>query len=182
VSHIEREKDYGTVLMRQENANLNISDDNNEIDNSFGMNNDNNISESAANFREMKTRKTMDASKILQLKSLKNSKQNLNLSRNDSKKDKKKSYGFKAKSIEKNIDKYPVEDSNKYLIKEINRPYTDPLTIQQDMIPQNLRGKKYYMNYMNNIIDKDLKVKDQFKVDHWKGEVLGKQIKYIHVL
>ena len=179
VSHIEREKDYGTVLMRQENANLNISDDNNEIDNSFIMNNDNNISESVANFRAIKTRKTMDASKILQLNSLKNSKQNLNLSRSDSKKDKKKSYGFKAKSIEKNIDKYPVEDSNKYLIKEINRPYTDPLTIKQESITDNLRGTKYYMNYLYNIFDKDLKVKDTFRVDQWANQILGKKENFI---
>ena len=176
VSHIEREKDYGTVLMRQENANLNVSNnENNEEDDSFAANNENNISESAFNIREMKTRKTMDASKIYQI----NSKQSLNLSKNESKKDEKKSYGFKAKSIEKNINKYPVEDSNKYLIKEINRPYTDPLTIKQESITDNLRGKKYYMNYLYNILDKDLKVKDTFRVDKWANEILGKKENFI---
>ena len=176
VSHIEREKDYGTILMRQENANLNVSNnENNEEDDSFAANNENNISESAFNIREMKTRKTMDASKIYQIYS----KQSLNLSKNESKKDEKKSYGFKAKSIEKNINKYPVEDSNKYLIKEINRPYTDPLTIKQESITDNLRGKKYYMNYLYNILDKDLKVKDTFRVDKWANEILGKKENFI---
>ena len=87
----------------------------------------------------------------------------------------KNNYIFKAKSIEKNVDKYPVEDSNKFLIKEVNRPYTDPLTIKQESITDNLRGKKYYLNYLFNIIDKDLKVKDTFKVDHWANEILAKK-------
>ena len=179
VSHVEREKDYRAILMGQENANLNIGDENNDLEDSFEKNNDYNISESVFNFREMKTKKTMDASKIMQLNSFKNSKQDLNPSKKETKKDEKKSYGFKAKSIEKNIDKYPVEDSNKYLIKEINRPYTDPLTIKQESITDNLRGKKYYMNYLYNILDKDLKVKDTFRVDQWANQILGKKEKYI---
>ena len=84
-------------------------------------------------------------------------------------------YIFKAKSIEKNIDKYPKENSNDFLVKEENKPYTDPLTIQQESIPDNLRGKKYYMNYLYNILDKDLKVKDTFKIDHWVDEILCKK-------
>ena len=64
-------------------------------------------------------------------------------------------------------------------MKEENKPYTDPLTIQQEAIPDNLRGKKYYMNYLYNILDKDLKVKDTFKVDHWANEILGKKEKFI---
>ena len=79
---------------------------------------------------------------------------------------------FKAKSIEKNINKYPVENSNKYLIKEENKEYTDPLTVKQEHIPYNLRGTKYYMNYLFNIHDKDLKVIDNFKIDHWEDEIL----------
>ncbi len=89
-------------------------------------------------------------------------------------------YVYKTPSIEKNLYKYPELNSNELKVADQNKKYTDPLTIQQDMIPMNLRGKKYYMNYMNNIIDKDLKVKDKFKIDHWKGEVLGSQIKYIN--
>ena len=73
------------------------------------------------------------------------------------------------------MDKYPVEDSNKFLIKEVNRPYTDPLTIKQESITDNLRGRKYYMNYLYNIMDKDLKVKDTFKVDKWINEILAKK-------
>ena len=95
-------------------------------------------------------------------------------------KKKKDFYIFKAKSIEKNMDKYPKENSNEFLVKEENKPYTDPLTIKQESIPDNLRGKKYYMNYLYNILDKDLKVKDNFKVDHWANQILGKKIKTIY--
>ena len=80
---------------------------------------------------------------------------------------------FKAKSIEKNINKYPVENSNKYLVKEENKESTDPLTLEQERVLPYLRGKKYYMNYLNNILDKDLKVKDNYKIDHWEDEILG---------
>ena len=86
---------------------------------------------------------------------------------------------FKAKSIDKNKNKYPVEDSNKYLVKEENKRYTDPLTVKQELIPSNLRGTKYYMNYLYNIHDKDLKVKDNFKIDHWEDEILGNNNKII---
>ena len=95
-------------------------------------------------------------------------------------KKKKDYYIFKAKSIEKNNDKYPIENSNQLLVREENKPYTDPLTIKQESIPDNLRGKKYYMNYLYNILDKDLKVKDHFKVDRWANEILGKKIKNIY--
>ena len=80
---------------------------------------------------------------------------------------------FKAKSIEKNIIKYPQENSKRYQIREENKVYTDPLTVTQELISDNLRGKKYYLNYLYNISDKDLKVKDNFKIDHWEREILG---------
>ena len=84
------------------------------------------------------------------------------------------SFNFKAKSINKNINKYPTENSDKFLVKEENKQYTDPLTVKQELIPSYLRGKKYYMNYLNNIHDIDLKVLDNFKIGHWEKEVLGK--------
>ena len=84
---------------------------------------------------------------------------------------------FKAKSIEKNAIKYPKEDSKRYQIREENKVYTDPLTVTQELIPDNLRGKKYYLNYLYNIYDKDLKVKDNFKIDHWEKEILGNKEK-----
>ena len=87
-------------------------------------------------------------------------------------------YIFKAKSIEKNKDKYPKENTNDFLVREENKPYKDPLTVKQEGIPDNLRGKKYYLNYLFNISDKDLKVKDHFKVDHWSNEILGNKKKY----
>jgi hypothetical protein len=86
---------------------------------------------------------------------------------------------FKAKSIEKNIIKYPQENSKDFQIKEENKIYTDPLTVEQELIPDNLRGKKFYMNYLYNISDKDLKVRDNFKVDHWEKEILGRKEKNI---
>jgi len=90
-------------------------------------------------------------------------------------------YIFKAKSIEKNISKYPIENSNDFYVKEENKPYTDPLTLKQESIPDNLRGKKFYMNYLYNILDKDLKVKDTFDVKHWEKEIYGKKDKYFRV-
>ena len=86
---------------------------------------------------------------------------------------KKSIFIFKAKSIEKNIIKYPQENSKRFQIREENRVYTDPLTVTQELISDNLRGKKYYLNYLYNIADKDLKVKDNFKIDHWEKEILG---------
>ena len=87
-------------------------------------------------------------------------------------------YTSKAKSIEKNIIKYPVENSKDFLVKEENRPYSAPLTLVQEGIADNLRGKRFYMNYLYNILDKDLKVKDTFVVKHWEKEILGKKDKY----
>ena len=84
---------------------------------------------------------------------------------------------FKAKSIEKNIVKYPSENSKRFQIKEENKIYTDPLTVTQELIPDNLRGKKFYLNYLYNIADKDLKVKDNFNIDHWEKEILGNKEK-----
>ena len=97
--------------------------------------------------------------------------------------DSKKSgfYIFKAKSIEKNIVKYPVENSNDFFVREENKPYTDPLTIRQESIADNLRGKKFYMNYLYNILDKDLKVKDTFDVKHWEKEIYGRKDKYFRI-
>ncbi len=99
---------------------------------------------------------------------------------NDKNEDENKRYFYKSPSIEKNLYKFPMFNSEELKVPDENKRYTDPLTVQQDQISNNLRGKKYYMNYLNNIIDKDLKVKDNFKIDHWKGEILGKQIHYIH--
>ena len=106
------------------------------------------------------------------LKSIKKDSQN-KISLNPTIKDKKNNFIFKAKSIEKNISKYPVENSNKYVVKEENKESTDPLTVDQERILPFLRGKKYYMNYLNNIQDKDLKVKDNFNINHWEDDVLG---------
>ena len=86
---------------------------------------------------------------------------------------KNKSFYFKAKSIEKNIKKYPKEDSKKFIVYEENKKSKDLLTTEQELIPVNLRGKKYYMNYLHNIMDIDLKVKDNFKVNHWREEILN---------
>ena len=88
---------------------------------------------------------------------------------------KKENYLFKSYSPPKNELKIPTQNSLANEVMDENKKYTDPLTVQQDNIPHNLRGKKFYMNYLNNIMDKDLKVKDSFKVDHWVGDVQGKK-------
>ena len=89
------------------------------------------------------------------------------------KKNNDKVFYFKAKSIDKNIKKYPKENSKKYIVEEENKKSKELLTTEQELIPVNLRGKKYYMNYLYNIMDIDLCVKDNFKVNHWRDEVLN---------
>ena len=181
VSHIEREKNYGDILMKAE-VKLNLSESN---DINISAINANNISESVenVNLKNLKKRTTMDSSKNIQISDrqfgLNNTKNSFKLSNNNLKNEEKKGYLFKSKSIEKNLDKYPIENTNNFLIKEINRPYTDPLTIKQEIISYNLRGKKYYMNYLYNISDKDLKVKDKFRIDKWTNEILAKKEKFI---
>ena len=90
-------------------------------------------------------------------------------------------FSFKAKSIDKNNKKYPKEDSKKFIVYEENKESKDILTIEQELIPTNLRGKKYYMNYLFNIMDIDLKVKDNFKVNRWKDEVYGIKPRFFSV-
>ena len=79
---------------------------------------------------------------------------------------------FKSSSIDKNIMKYPQHDTNKLIVEERNKKNKDSLTPQQEQIGQNMRSKKYYMNYLYNIKEKDIQVKDTFRIDHWKKEIL----------
>ena len=88
-------------------------------------------------------------------------------------KSKENAFIFKAKSIDKNLKKYPKQDSKQFIVNEENREIKDLLTTEQELIPTNLRGKKYYMNYLYNIIDIDLKVKDNFNVNDWNDEIYG---------
>ena len=200
VSYLASEKNYENYLIGEEILEENMNDENN---NSFGIEITNEINQETPikgkKTYRLKETKTNDNSKgtrmtqqlttenLLNTKTMKNSEIGNNLNqvnnelttKNQIGKKKNDFYIFKAKSIEKNMDKYPKENSNDLLVKEENRPYTDPLTIQQESIPDNLRGKKYYMNYLYNILDKDLKVKDTFKVDHWVNEILGKKEKFI---
>ena len=203
VSHIASEKNYEGYLRGEEEMEQNInSKDNNENNENNETNNNISPIHEAKTFKskeiknlehEISHRKTVSKNFNLNIKTLKSeaaileelSQNNLNLDSNNNenrttnKKKKNAFYIFKAKSIEKNMNKYPKENSNDLSVKEQNKPYTDPLTIKQESIPDNLRGKKYYMNYLYNISDKDLKVKDTFKVDHWVNEILGKKEKYI---
>ena len=146
-------------------------------DNSKEVKNNNNLEKN-----QNKTNKTN--SKITKLNYFKKIKEKAKKAKEQKELDKKKTFNvgskkgsvfiFKAKSIEKNIIKYPQENSKDFQIREENRIYNDPLTVEQELIPDNLRGKKYYLNYLYNICDKDLKVKDSFKIDHWEREILGK--------
>ena len=81
---------------------------------------------------------------------------------------------YKSPSIEKNLHKYPLKDSEKLFVPEKNEKLTSTLTPQQELITDNWRSRKYYMNYLYNIKEKDLKVKDDFKMDIWKEDILGK--------
>ena len=88
-------------------------------------------------------------------------------------KSEKNVYFYKSKSIDKNIMKYPIQNSNDLIVEEVNKKMTTALTPQQEQISENWRSRKFYMNYLNNIKDKDLKVKDNFPIDHWKDDILG---------
>ena len=191
VSHIASEKNYEDYLKEEEELEENIFESQNNMnEREFKNKNEKyNIRETKTKLKEINT---FESKQTIKVKHMKTQVNNLNMSKtlknefgydngnlNDNNqtgiKKKNNFYIFKAKSIEKNLDKYPKENSKEFLVNEENKPYTDPLTIQQESIPDNLRGKKYYMNYLYNILDKDLKVKDTFKIDHWVDEILCKK-------
>ncbi|MCQ2815701.1 MAG: ion transporter [archaeon] len=80
---------------------------------------------------------------------------------------------FRSKSIDKSELKFTPPDTKELFVPEVNRKPNDILTPLQEEIPENLRTRRFYMNYMNNIIEKDIKVKDSFDIDTWKNEILG---------
>ena len=172
VSHVREERDYDEILEhKDEDFEVFNKKDNEEKNNNLTN-------------EEIKNSET----ERINLKTIQNNERKLcnienNENQDDHQKKGKKSgfYIFKAKSIEKNIVKYPIENSNDFFVREENKPYTDPLTIKQESIPDNLRGKKFYMNYLYNILDKDLKVKDTFDVKHWEKEIYGRKDKYFKV-
>ena len=176
VSHVREERDYDKILEhKDEDIEIFNKKENEENHNNF-------TNEEIKNFETER----------INLKTIQNNERKIssieyNENQGDDHQktgiDSKKSgfYIFKAKSIEKNIIKYPIENSNDFFVREENKPYTDPLTIKQESIPDNLRGKKFYMNYLYNILDKDLKVKDTFDVKHWEKEIYGRKDKYFKV-
>ena len=180
ISTIKADRDYDefleNIINNEDDESINNNNNNNINNNSINdeikNNNDINL-ESERNLLDNNTKNEIKEN----IKKLNNMNiEQLNNKHNNS--NSKRNYGFKAKSIEKNLIKYPVENSNDFLVKEENRPYSDPLTLKQEGISDNLRGKKFYMNYLYNIIDKDLKVKDNFKVGHWSKEIFGKKEKF----
>ena len=177
VSCVRVDKNYGIILE--------VSDDNVEVfnQNDEEKKDDNQIEEIKNLESERINLKTITNNEnnkvnISEFSDMNNLDNNENNQRSRGKNSKGGFYIFKAKSIEKNILKYPYENSNDFLVPEENKPYTDPLTIKQESIPENLRGKKFYMNYLYNILDKDLKVRDNFDVKHWEKEIYGKKEKY----
>lgn len=86
---------------------------------------------------------------------------------------------YRSNSIDIIEYKYSPTNTQDLFVMEVNSKMSDILTPQQELISNNLRSKKYYMNYMNNIIDKDIKVKDCFNIDAWKNEILGVKKKEI---
>ena len=168
ISTIRSDKDYDEFLENQ------LANDDNESQNtnSFLENNDEKLIEND-NIESERNTLRMKSSVILRQKVEK-------VDKNEIKENNSKNthYTSKAKSIEKNLIKYPVENSKDFLVREENRPYSAPLTLVQEGISDNLRGKRFYMNYLYNILDKDLKVKDNFIMKHWEKEILGKKDKY----
>ena len=176
VSHVREEKDYDEILEHQdEDIEIFNKKENEEKNNNFTNEEINNSETERINLKTIQSNE----------KKLNNNEYNINQGDDHQKTgiDSKKSgfYIFKAKSIEKNIIKYPIENSNDFYVREENKPYTDPLTIKQESIADNLRGKKFYMNYLYNILDKDLKVKDTFDVKHWEKEIYGRKDKFFKV-
>ena len=169
ISTIRSERDYNDFLENHIGNDDNLS----ENDESKSENNDEQLIENDNLESERNNLKAMKSVNSLKQKSEKLEK--LEIKDNNSKGN---HFTSKAKSIEKNIIKYPVENSKDFLVREENRPYSAPLTLVQEGIADNLRGKRFYMNYLYNILDKDLKVKDTFNVKHWEKEILGKKDKY----
>ena len=187
ISHVAEEKNYEEFLQPDETLVEAADDDDNNVENNNNITDQfvdtsgnlaigtKTMKSKADNSKEIDNKQTvLNINKLIPINKANNNK-------NAGRKDKKAKgfYIFKAKSIEKNNDKYPKENSNDFKVREENKPYTDPLTVKQEMVPENFRGKKYYLNYLYNIADKDLKVKDTFKVDHWVSEILGKKEKFI---
>ena len=175
VSCVKADRDYDQYLEHQDEKIEVFNKDNNGE-----KNNDNFQTEEKVNLESEK----------LNLKTIKNdeykdsAKEFINVSEGEKKGINSKKGGFyifKAKSIEKNISKYPIENSNDFFVREENKPYTDPLTIKQESIADKKKKKKFYMNYLYNILDKDLKVKDTFDVKHWEKEIYGKKDKFFKV-
>ena len=181
ISCVREKRDYGAILVNEDVDIETFNQNNDEVEKKF----DNQEEEIKNLESERINLKTITSLQNLKIKS-KNiddfSTNNLNNIKDNNQKKNKNSKGgfyiFKAKSIDKNLIKYPYENSNDFLVPEENRPYTDPLTLRQESIPENLRGKKFYMNYLYNIIDKDLKVKDTFDVKHWEKEIYGRKDRF----
>ena len=177
VSTIRDQRDYNEFLENHvDNEGIDIDNNNNSfLDNNKDTTTNNNI----FNSEKLIDKDNLESERInfTPVKSSTNVRHKTE--KVDAKESSKIDYTFKAKSIEKNIIKYPVENSKDFLVKEENRPYSAPLTIVQEGIPDNYKGKKFYMNYLYNILDKDLKVKDTFNVKHWEREIFGKKDKYI---
>ena len=181
ISSIREGKDYGLILEHKDENIEGIKDKNKEEEKEEDHNKNEEIKNLESERSNLKTITNNENNKINE-KGLQDLSNNLDNFEDNQKSKGKNSKGgfyiFKAKSIEKNILKYPYENSNDFLVPEENKPYTDPLTIKQESIAENLRGKKFYMNYLYNILDKDLKVRDNFDVKHWEKEIYGKKEKY----
>ena len=185
VSCVRESKDYGQILEHKDNGTEVVNNQNNDNEEEMNKYADfqteefNNLESERVNI------KTLNKSKLNEKEfgDLNNHLGNMEeINQKTQRKDSKGGfYIFKAKSIEKNIIKYPYENSNDFLVPEENKPYTDPLTIKQESITENLRGRKYYLNYLYNILDKDLKVKDNFDVKHWEKEIYGRKDKYFKI-
>ena len=80
---------------------------------------------------------------------------------------------YKSPSIDKNEHKYPRKNTTKFIVEERNEKITQTLTPQQELISDNWRSRKYYMNYLYNIKQHDVKVKDTFNIGYWKPDILG---------
>jgi hypothetical protein len=86
---------------------------------------------------------------------------------------------FKSASVEKNINKFPnLDEFEKIKAMDNFTGQTEDeklLRSKKSEVNDFLQNYRKYLNYVNNILDKDFAIKDGFSVDDSKEDVLGEE-------
>jgi hypothetical protein len=86
----------------------------------------------------------------------------------------------KAVSVEKSLYKFPGFNEAEKIkaMDNLNSKHTDQekaLKLKKSKIDDFMQNYRKYLNYVNNLLEKDFKIKDKFSVDDSKEDVLGEQ-------